>query len=127
MLNHRSSFPPTPPQQYRDFQSVVLNNILRHETNAGYDVDDMYRLTTFNGTEVRSLAHLVQLVEGCNNEWMKFEFDGIKEMIVLKTSKVAAATQEVCEQNMIPSPHGDGSQRGGGGPPPAAESQQLGT
>ena len=78
-------------------------------------------MTKFNGTEVRSLAHLVQLVEGCADEWMKFEFSGIKEMIVLKTSKVAAATQEVCAQNMIPAPHGDGSKRGGG-PAPVSES-----
>lgn len=80
----------------------MLNNILRHEANAGYAVDDMYRLAKLNGVEVRSLEHLVRLVEGCQGPWMRFEFDGIKEMIVLKTEKVADATREVCEQNMIP-------------------------
>ncbi len=57
-----------------------------------------------NGTQVRSLAHLIRLVEGCAEEWIKFEFAGMREMIVLKTGKVAAATSEVCEQNMIPAP-----------------------
>lgn len=62
----------------------------------------MYRLAKLNGVEVRSLAHLLQLVQGCQGAWMQFEFHGIKEMIVLKTEKVADATREVCEQNMIP-------------------------
>lgn len=69
-------------------------------------------MTTFNGTEVRNLAHLVQLVETCTDAWSKFEFLGAKEMIVLKTKKIAAATEDVCRQNMIPSPHGDGSKAG---------------
>lgn len=63
---------------YRDEEVVVLNNILRHETNAGYVLDDMYRLSKFNGQTVRNLAHLVALVEGCAEEWSKFEFDGLK-------------------------------------------------
>jgi hypothetical protein len=72
----------------------------------------------FNGAEVRSLAHLVRLVEECTQEeepWMKFEFDGVKEIIVLKTSEVAAATREVCEQNMIPAPRYLEAREDGGG------------
>ena len=36
------------------------------------------RLTKFNGKEVRNLAGLIALVEGCTEEWSKFEFEGIK-------------------------------------------------
>lgn len=133
----------------------MLNNILRHEANAGYTVEDMYRcvrawllllsgrvvdatgsstlahpttfprppgtrLSKFNGSEVRSLAHLTQLVEACTEAWMKFEFDGMKEMIVLKTGKVAGATLEVCSQNMIPAAKCGGGDGAATTPIPAA-------
>ena len=60
-------------------------------------------------------------MEGCADEWAKFEFDGIKEMIVLKTSKIAAATEEVCRQNMIPSAKRQDSGGRDGGEEGAAE------
>ncbi len=85
-----------------DEEVVVLSQILRHEANAGYDVDELVRVTTVNGQAIRNLAHMVALVDGCQEEWVQFEFDGIKDKIVLARSRISTTTQEVCEQNKIP-------------------------
>ena len=97
--------------RFKGEEVVVLTNILRHEANTGYEVEEVVRVSKVNGTTVRNLAHLAVLVEeggkeeegdGKEEKWCVFEFDGLKDKIVLASSRIARTTAEVCEQNKIP-------------------------
>ena len=50
---------------------------------------------------MRNLRHLVQLVEGCDEEYMRFELD-YNTLLVLTASTARAATPAILETHSIP-------------------------
>ncbi|KAK9842610.1 hypothetical protein WJX84_004330 [Apatococcus fuscideae] len=67
-------------------QIVVLSQVLACNTTLGYE--DLYNLRVhkFNGTAVRSLAHLAHLATACTDKYMRFDLDH-SEVVVLETAQ----------------------------------------
>lgn len=82
-------------------QLVVLSEVLEHSVNLGYDLFHRQHLTSFNNQEIKNLAHLVSLVDACQEGEMVFEFDR-DEILVLDAAAAHKATQEVAMTHGIP-------------------------
>eukprot|EP00854_Cymbomonas_tetramitiformis_P009018 gene9018-10685_t len=52
---------------------VILAQVLSAEVNLGYEDVQNTRLRTFNGAPVRSLEHLVEMVESCEEQFLQFD------------------------------------------------------
>lgn len=52
---------------------VLLLRILTHDVNYGYNTRGQKPVEKFNGVEVKSLRHLAEMVESCEDPFMKFE------------------------------------------------------
>jgi hypothetical protein len=57
-----------------DQQVVILAHVLTDEINYGYESLTYAELSKFNGTPVRNLEHLVEMVDNNKEEYFKFEF-----------------------------------------------------
>lgn len=68
-------------------QVVVLSQVLASDVNFGYQRLSCVRCLTFNGTPLHNLAHLVQLVDGCDSDFMRFGLEG--DSVVVLGSKEA--------------------------------------
>ncbi|GIL94249.1 hypothetical protein Vretimale_499, partial [Volvox reticuliferus] len=54
-----------------------------------------------NGVKVHNLAHLARLVEQCDSDYIRFDLEW-KKVIVLHTSSGRAATPDILSINCIP-------------------------
>jgi hypothetical protein len=106
------------PMEHEDDQVVFLINVLAHPKNTGYDhLTDMHLLTC-NGTGVRSLKHLQELLKAEENKgdaqdkYLRFKFcsawsdsggkhGGGGTLVVLKTISLKETEEEVCEEHAI--------------------------
>ena len=104
-------------REHEDDQVVILINVLAHPKNTGYDgLTDMHLLSC-NGTKVRSLKHLQELLqaeedkgEDDQNEYLQFQFgsswsgkgngDG-GTLVVLETDSLKEIEKDVKEEHAI--------------------------
>jgi S1-C subfamily serine protease len=75
---------------------VVLNRVLPHAVNAGYQSDSNLVLDSLNGTPVRDLAHLASLLASPAGPYAVFRFAGGDRM-VLAHERATAAEKEIME------------------------------
>ena len=61
--------------QVEEEEVVVLSQVLVADVNIGYEDTQNHPLIKCNGTEVRNLRQLVRLVEGCRDQYLRFELD----------------------------------------------------
>jgi len=83
-------------------QLVVLTQVLAHELTMGYDRLENMLLLTINGTKVKNLRHVMELVEACAGEYLRFGLQ-TNHAIVLKTQAAKEATNDVLNKHGIPS------------------------
>lgn len=109
------------PLEHEDDQVVILINVLAHPKNTGYDgLTDMHLLSC-NGTKVRSLKHLQELLkredgedregEDKRKEYLRLEFGtaasvgsgtgGGGTLVVLETNTLPEIDKEVSEEYAI--------------------------
>jgi len=88
-------------REFSGHQIVVLTDVLADELTQGLtDLHDR-RLRSFNGEEIRNLRHLIEMVDSCGDEWLRFDFD--EEIpVALPTSEAKAATPAILARSMIP-------------------------
>lgn len=92
------------PVEDESHQVVVMSQVLVHRENLGFDMLADLHLVKMNGQKVLSLAHLKQLLDECQETFVRFEFAPNDDVIILEYSKLEQVTQEVCQQNSIQKP-----------------------
>merc|ERR1712032_936897 len=58
--------------QFNGEQLVVLTQVLAHDLTVGYEDLENMLLHTVNGTNVRNLTHVVELLDVCTDEYLRF-------------------------------------------------------
>jgi len=105
------------PLESDDHQVVILINVLAHPKNTGYDGLSNLHLVSCNGTRVRSLRHLQELLKkeeekgDAQDEYLRFEFGSAASsssttgsggtLVVLETSSLPEIDREVREEHAI--------------------------
>jgi hypothetical protein len=81
---------------------VVTAPMFTHKIAKGYD-DPVGRVVkAVNGTEVKSLRHLVELLRDCTDEFLTFRFaDEWSEVLVFDRKEMDRVTEEILEENGI--------------------------
>lgn len=78
---------------------VILVQVLAHEINHGYKYSVTPALT-FNGTELRNLRHLTDLVDSCTDQFLNFGLDGGR-LITLERAEAAIHGPQILLTNAI--------------------------
>lgn len=58
-------------------------------------------MKTFNGTQIRNLRHLAQLVDTCTDDFMRFELDYCS-LVVIETKVARSVTAKILGDNCVP-------------------------
>ncbi|XP_050223890.1 protease Do-like 9 [Mercurialis annua] len=95
------SMPQTP-----DEQLVVVSQVLVADINIGYEDIVNTQVLAFNGKPVKNLKSLANMVENCNDEFLKFDLD-YDQIVVLATKTAKAATVDILTTHCIPSAMSD--------------------
>ncbi|KAG0496602.1 hypothetical protein HPP92_001136 [Vanilla planifolia] len=83
-------------------QLVVLSQVLMDDINTGYERLSDLQVKKVNGIEVENLRHLRSIVEGCNEESLRFDLDD-ERVIVLNYQNAKMATSRILKRHRIPS------------------------
>merc|ERR1711957_67137 len=93
VMNNRAECP--------DEKLVVLTQLLAHDLTVGYEDLENVFLHTVNGTKVRNLKHVHEIIDACDSEYLRFGLQN-NLVLILKTDAAKSATAEVLEQHSIP-------------------------
>ncbi|EEF52040.1 protease Do-like 9 [Ricinus communis] len=88
--------------QSPDEQLVVVSQVLVADINIGYEDIVNTQVLAFNGKPVKNLKSLANMVESCNDEFLKFELE-YEQIVVLRTKTAKAATVDILTTHCIPS------------------------
>ena len=80
---------------------VILNRVLPHAVNAGYQSESNLVLESLGGTPVRDLQHLESLLTSTTERFAVFNFAG-KERIVLDLKRALGAEKEIMSLYGLP-------------------------
>jgi len=84
-----------------DEELVILQAVLVDKVNNGVQNCDLQPVTEVNGTKVRNLRHLAELVDRCRSGFITFKLDnGVP--LMLDVQKLRDATPQILEQYRIP-------------------------
>ncbi|CAO2818242.1 unnamed protein product [Amaranthus hypochondriacus] len=92
--------------QSKDEELVVVSQVLVADINIGYEEIVNTHVLKFNGKPVKNLKSLANMVESCEDEFMKFDLD-YDQIVVLRTKTAKAATVDVLVTHCIPSAMSD--------------------
>jgi S1-C subfamily serine protease len=82
---------------------VVTAPLLRTRMTKGYADPFGQVVSEVNGTKVKNLAHLVELVRSCNDEYLTFRFaEDYSETLVFRRKAMLEATEPLMSENGIP-------------------------
>jgi len=80
---------------------LVLTQVLASKVTIGYTDLEHETLESFNGIKVHNLKHLSDLVESCEEQYLRFKLRG-KDLVVLDRKEAQEALPQILAQNMIP-------------------------
>ncbi|XP_010554015.1 PREDICTED: protease Do-like 9 [Tarenaya hassleriana] len=89
-----------------DEQLVVVSQVLVSDINIGYEEIVNTQALAFNGKPVKNLKSLAEMVENCNDEYLKFELE-YDQIVVLNTKTAKEATLDILTMHCIPSAMSD--------------------
>jgi S1-C subfamily serine protease len=82
---------------------VVTAPLLRTRMTKGYADPFGQVLSELNGTKVKNLAHLVELIKSCQDEYLTFRFaEDFAETLVFRRKAMLEATEPLMSENGIP-------------------------
>merc|ERR1719195_2377475 len=84
-------------------QLVVLSQVLAHELTLGYERLENVLLWTVNGTRVRNLRHVRELIDACTEGYLRFAVQQ-NLMLILKAEDAKRGTPEVLNKYCISAP-----------------------
>jgi hypothetical protein len=91
-----------PPDADREELVLVSSPLFPHKLSKGYSNPSGSVVYSVNGTKIRSLAHLVEVLRDLKDEFVTFEFDGQGgEDIVLPRAEAIAATDDILNDNDV--------------------------
>jgi len=91
-----------PPDADREELVLVSSPLFPHKLSKGYSNPSGSVVYSVNGTKIRSLAHLVEVLRDSKDEFITFEFDGQGgEDIVLPRAEAVAATDDILNDNDV--------------------------
>ncbi|WOK95421.1 protease Do-like 9 [Canna indica] len=92
--------------QSHNEQLVVISQVLVADINIGYEDIVNTQVLAFNGSPVKNLKSLANMVEDCNEEFLKFDLD-YQQIVVLQTKTAKAATLDILATHCISSSMSD--------------------
>ena len=82
---------------------VVTAPLLRTRMTKGYADPFGQVVSEVNGTKVKNLAHLVDLIRSCKDEYLTFRFaEDYAETLVFRRQVMLEATESLMRENGIP-------------------------
>ena len=91
-------------------EAVVVSDILPDVCMEGYLGVDRSLVRTVNGTKVKNLRHLVQLIESCRDGFVRFGLDRDDEWdvkMIVDAKELRDATPRVMQRYQIPADRSD--------------------
>ncbi|XP_034673021.1 protease Do-like 9 [Vitis riparia] len=92
--------------QSEDEQLVVVSQVLVADINIGYEDIVNTQVLALNGKPVKNLKSLANMVESCDDEFLKFDLE-YQQIVVLRTKTAKAATLDILTTHCIPSKMSD--------------------
>ncbi|KAK1432806.1 hypothetical protein QVD17_09707 [Tagetes erecta] len=89
-----------------DEQLVVVSQVLVADINIGYEEIVNTQVIAFNNKPVKNLKSLAEMVESCNDEFLKFDLE-YEQIVVLRTKTAKKATRDILLTHCIPSAMSD--------------------
>ncbi|KAK6123389.1 hypothetical protein DH2020_042865 [Rehmannia glutinosa] len=87
-------------------QIVVVSQVLVADINIGYEDIVNTQVLALNGQPVKNLKSLANMVENCNDEYLKFDLE-YQQIVALQTKTAKAATLDILSTHCIPSAMSD--------------------
>ncbi|MEM9372968.1 MAG: trypsin-like peptidase domain-containing protein [Planctomycetota bacterium] len=90
-------------RRFEDEELVVIaRDFLPHPITKGYEVAYRPAVRTVNGTAIRHLTHMIELIRDSEEDFLVFEFWGRgQETLVFDRLELIEATEEILEDNSI--------------------------
>jgi S1-C subfamily serine protease len=95
------------PPAYPGEEIVALTILLPHKTSKGYGPPAYSAVSRVNGTKVRNLAHLVELLRDATGEFLVVELSGPIEPLVFRRTEVIDASDEILADEGIRKQYSD--------------------
>lgn len=92
-------------RRFPDDEAVVISAVLADKSVEGYFGFHAALLRTVNGVEVRNLRHLAELLDSCDDGFVRFGFDNCSawdETLIVDAKEMREATARVMKRNQIP-------------------------
>jgi hypothetical protein len=86
---------------------VSLTHLLPHKTSKGYSPPAFSTISRINGTKVRNLAHVVELLRDATGEFLVVEMAGLTEPLVFRRAEALQATEEILADEGIRKQYSD--------------------
>ena len=86
---------------------MALTHLIPHKTSKGYSPPAFSTVTSINGTQVRNLAHLVELLRDATGEFLVVEMAGPIEPLVFRRAEVLQATEDILADEGIRKQYSD--------------------
>jgi S1-C subfamily serine protease len=84
------------PPEYKDEQLVVIaTRMFPHPITKGYGNRPFGVVAKLNGTKVKNLRHLAELLRDCSDDFVRFEMADRSESLVFRRRQIEAATEEI--------------------------------
>lgn len=81
---------------------ILASSLLPHPITKGYEVALNPTLKSINGIDVRSVAHLVEIIRDNDEDSLIFEFyDRSQETLIFDAQELDESTEEILEDNSI--------------------------
>ncbi len=81
---------------------IVASPMFSHKLSKGYEDPYTYPVAEVNGTQIRDLKQLVEVLRDEHKEFVEFTFQGrFTDKIVLNRKEAIAATEEILNDNGI--------------------------
>lgn len=84
-------------KQESDEQIVLLQQILSHEVNNGYQLMYNTVVKQCQGVDVRNLRHLVTIIEGTKDDFVRIDIDRSRVIIISRKDAIRINTQTMRE------------------------------
>jgi S1-C subfamily serine protease len=81
--------------------------LLPHKTSKGYGPPPFSVVASVNGTAVRNLAHLVELLRDAKGEFLTVEMAGVSEILVFRREEAAQATEDILSDEGVRKQYSD--------------------
>ncbi|PPS19382.1 hypothetical protein GOBAR_AA01181 [Gossypium barbadense] len=90
------SMPQSPDEQF-----VVVSQVLVSDINIGYEDIVNTQVLALNGKPVKNLRRLAEMVENCDDEFLKFDLE-YEQIVVLRIKTAKVATPDILATHYIP-------------------------